>query len=169
MSNSTTPPLFLFISRLEELFLKSLNFFFSPTPTCSLLVPRLFFPFPWCGAAGPWSKYRGSERVCPRVHCCHYACLSLCMPHLAFSPPSCLLLSKSLSPCALPMAQGPQQSNVFCVTQSFTGCSLLVWIPNMNSWYNFCTIPLIFLAPLFSNPCKPWWWWEETFQKPLVT
>lgn len=47
------PAAFLFLSYQEELFLKSLNFFFSPAPTCSLLVPRLLFPSPWYGAAGP--------------------------------------------------------------------------------------------------------------------
>ena len=167
MFNATTPPFFfsLFISCLEDLFLKISQFLLF---SCSLLLPDgpLFFPPPWCGAAGPWSKYGGSERVCPHVHCCHHACLSLCMPHVASSPPFCLLLSKSLSPWAFPMAHGRAMFFCYMVTHRVFKTGLDTKDELLN---NLCVTPLIFLAPFFSNPRKSWWWWEGTYQKPLVT
>lgn len=137
------PAAFLFLSYQEELFLKSLNFFFSPAPTCSLLVPRLLFPSPWCGAAGPWSKYGSLEGGCPRVHPRHHACLSPCMPPLTFF----LSLAFQIPlPCSY--GPGPSAEQRFSVTQSFTGCSLPAWILTLG------TISVLYLL-FFLHPFSP--------------
>lgn len=145
MSSSTTQPLLLFKSCLEKLFLKSLNFF-SPTPTCSLLVPRFFFPplgveqqvlevsmEAWKGFACTY--------IAVTMHACHCACHTL-PPHLL--PVSCFLKPFPLCP-----SHGPG----LMAERHFFGCMVIysMFITGLPTKYELLIQSLHFS---FSNPHK---------------